>query len=85
MLGFPTFVCAATAVGSLNANAESLLAVENTRDITVSTAGAIVFLGLLTMLLEGVIILFRFVAQGAFNAKVVSRYIAVMQLIMHLT
>ena len=72
MLGFPTFVCAATAVNSLNANTESLLDMEEERDKTVSTAGTVVFLGLLTMLLEGVIILLRFVTTGAFNAIVVS-------------
>ena len=72
MLGFPTFVCAATAVNSLNANTESLLDVEEERDNTVSTAGTVVFLGHLTMLLEGGIILLRFVTKGAFNAIVVS-------------
>ena len=72
MLGFPTFVCAATAVSSLNTNAVSLLGVEEARDNTVSIAGTVVFLGLLTMLLEGVIVLLRFATTGAFNAIVVS-------------
>ena len=65
-------MCAAIAINSLNANNESLLDVEEERDDTVSTAGTVVFLGLLTMLLEGVIILLRFVTTGAFNAIVVS-------------
>ena len=72
MLGFPTFVCAAVAVNHLNSDAIHLRHVEDSRDNTVSAAGVVVFLGLLTMLIEGVIVLLRLVNEEAVNAFVVS-------------
>ena len=72
MLGFPTFVCAAVAVNHLNSDAIHLRNVEDLRDNTVSAAGIVVFLGLLTMLLECVIVLLRFVTKVAVNTFVVS-------------
>ena len=44
---------------------------EDLRDQSIATAGTVVFLGLLTMLLEGVIILLRFCTKGVFNACMV--------------
>ena len=72
MLGFPTFVCAAVAVNHLNSDAIHLRHVEDSRDNTVSAAGIVVFLGLLTMLLECVIVLLRFVIKIPVNTFVVS-------------
>ena len=72
MLGIPTFLCAATAVSHLNLNAIHLRHVEYSRDSTVSAAGIVVFLGLLTMLLELVMVLLRLVNKGAVNTCVVS-------------
>lgn len=72
MLGFPTFVCAAVAVNHLNSDAIHLRHVEDSRDNTVSAAGIVVFLGLLTMLLECVIVLLRFVIKVPVNTFVVS-------------
>ena len=72
MLGFPTFVCAAVAVNHLNSDAIHLRHVEDLRDNTVSAAGIVVFLGLLTMLLECVVVLLRFVTKVAVNTFVVS-------------
>ena len=71
MLGLPTFVCAAVAVSNLNANAITLRDVEDSRDSTVTGAGMVGFLGLLTMLLEGVIVLLYFCTKGVLNAFVV--------------
>jgi len=59
VLGFPTFVCAAVAVNHLNLDAIHLRHVENSRDNTVSAAGIVVFMGLLTMLIECVIVFVR--------------------------
>ena len=73
MLGFPTFVCAATAVSHLNLNAIHLRHVEDSRDNTVSAAGIVVFLGLLTMLMECVIVLLRLVNKGAVNKGAVNK------------
>jgi len=72
VLGFPTFVCAAVAVNHLNSDAIHLRHVEDSRDNTVSAAGIVVFLGLLTMLLECVIVLLRFVIKIPVNTFVVS-------------
>ena len=72
MLGFPTFVCAAVAVNHLNSDAIHLRHVEDSRDNTVSAAGIVVFLGLLTMLLECVIVLLSFVIKVPVNTFVVS-------------
>lgn len=73
ILGFSAFVCAATAVNNLNANAIILRAVEveDARDRCVATAGIVVFLGLLTVLMEGAITLLRFCTNRALNAFVV--------------
>ena len=72
LLGFPTFVCAATAVSNLNSNETSLRYVEDSRDRTVSAAGIVIFLGLLTMLLEYVILSLRLVTEKSLNVFVVS-------------
>lgn len=62
-------MCAAIAVNHLNSNAIDL---KYSRDSTVSAAGIVVFLGLLTMLMEGVMVLLRLVNKGAVNTCVVS-------------
>lgn len=71
MLGFSAFVCAANAVNTLNANATILRDVEDSRDRGVAAAGIVVFLGLLTILMEGAITLLRFCTDRALNAFVV--------------
>lgn len=71
-MGIPTFVGAATAVNSLMANPFSLDHVVQSRDITVAAAGMVVFMGLLTMLTEGVIIGMRFCTKDVFNVHMVS-------------
>ena len=64
-------MCAANGVNSLNANATILGDVEESRDQSVSTAGTVAFVGLLTMLLEGAIILLRFCTKGVWNSCMV--------------
>ena len=45
--------------------------VEDSRDNTVTAAGMVGFVGLLTMLLEGIIVLLHFCTEGVLNAFVV--------------
>ena len=71
MTGFVTFVCAATAVNNLNADAISLRDVEQSRDSAVAGAGIVVFMALLAILMESVIIVLRFCTDGVWNAVVV--------------
>ena len=69
-------MCAANAVNNLNANATRLRDVEDSRDRSVETAGTVVFLGLLTMLLEGVFILLRLCTKGVLIVCVVGLFYA---------
>ena len=64
-------MCAAVAVNTLNTNAITLRDVEDSRDQSVAAAGTVAFLGLLTMLLEGVIVLLHFCTKGVLNPYVV--------------
>ena len=72
MLGLPTFVCAAVAVGNLNANATNLRDVEQSRDNTVTAAGMLVGVALVSMLIEGVMTAMCFCTKGGVIAFVVS-------------
>lgn len=70
-MGFISMVCAATAIGNLNADSISLRDVEQSRHNTVVGAGMVVGMALLTMLVEIVIIVLRFCTKGVWNAVVV--------------
>ena len=73
MLGLPTFVCAAVAVSNLNANATNLRDVEDSRDQSVATAGMVLGVALVSMLIEGVITAMRLCTKGGVIAFVVSQ------------
>ena len=70
-MGFPTFVCAATAVNHLNGDAVILRDVEQSRDNTVTAAGMVVGVSLVSMLIEGVITVMR-LCRSCMIATVVS-------------
>jgi len=72
VLGFSTSVCAAVAVNHLNSNAMQLRHVEDSRDNTVSATGIVIFLGLLTVLMECVVVLLRLLRKETVNCFVVS-------------
>lgn len=72
MLGFSTSVCAAVVVNHLNSNAMQLRHVEDSRDNTVSATGIVIFLGLLTVLMECVVVLLRLLRKETVNCFVVS-------------
>ena len=59
-MGFPTFVCAATAINHLNDDAISLRDVEQSRDDNVTAAWMVVGVALVSMLIEGVITAMRY-------------------------
>ena len=59
-MGFPTFVCAATAINHLNDDALILRDVEQSRDNNVTAAWMVVGVALVSMLIEGVITAMRF-------------------------
>jgi len=72
VMSFAAFVCAATAVNNLNADAIiSLRDVEQSRDKAVTGAGTVVFIALLTILMESVVIALRFCTEGIWNVFVV--------------
>ena len=66
-------MCAAVAVSNLNANATNLRNVEDSRDQSVTTAGMVVGVALVSMLIEGVITAMRFCTKGGVIAFVVSQ------------
>ena len=72
MLVFSTFVSAATAINHLNDDAVSLRYVEQTRDNTVTAAGMVVGVALVSMLIEGVITAMRCCTNSGVVAFVVS-------------
>lgn len=71
VMGFATFVCAATAVNTLNADAVSLGNMEQSRDEAVTGTGIVVFMALLVILMETVIIVVRFCTDGVWNGVLV--------------
>ena len=71
-MGFPTFVCAATAVNHLNDDALILQDVEQSRDNNVTAAGMVVGVALVSMSIEGVITAMRFCRRNHVIAIVVS-------------
>jgi len=62
-------VCAATAVNNLNANTFGL---GHVKEKTVAATGIVVFIALLTMLIEAVIIAMRFLTKEVFSVPLVS-------------
>ena len=72
MLGLPTFVCAAVAASNLNANANNLRDVEDSRDRSVAAAGMFIGVALVSMLVEGAITAMRFCTKGGVIGFVVS-------------
>ena len=75
MLGLPTFVCAAVAASNLNANANNLRDVEDSRDRSVAAAGKFVGVALVSMLVEGAITAMRFCTKGGVIGFVVSCFL----------
>ena len=75
MLGFPTFVSAATAINHLNNDAIGLRDVEQSRDNTVTAAGMVVGVALMSMSIEGVITAMRFCTNSDAIAFVVSCFL----------
>ena len=71
VMGLAAFICAATAVNKLNTDVINLRDVEQLRDTTLTGAGMVVGVTLLTILMEGVIIVLRFCTDGVWNALVV--------------
>lgn len=71
VIGFATFICAATAVKTLNADAISLGDMEQSRDEAVTGTGIVVFMALLVILMETVIIVLRFCTDGVWSAVLV--------------
>ena len=71
-MGIPTIVCAAIAVIRLNSDAIILRDVEQSRDNTVTAAGMVVGVALVSMLIEGVITVMRFCRRNCVIATVVS-------------
>lgn len=71
-MGFPTFVCAATAVNHLNGDALILQDVEQSRDNNVTAAWMVVGVALVSMSIEGVITAMRFCTKSRVIATVVS-------------
>ena len=66
-------MCAAVAVSNLNANATNLRDVEDSRDQSVTTAGMVVGVALVSMLIEGVITAMHFYTKDGVIAFVVSQ------------
>ena len=64
-------MCAAVAVSNLNATATNL--VEDSRDQSVTTAGMVLGVALVSMLIEGVITAMRLCTKGGVIAFVVSQ------------
>ena len=71
-MGIPTIVCAAIAVNHLNGDAIILRDVEQSRDNTVTAAGMVVGVALVSMLIEGVITVMRLCRRSCVIATVVS-------------
>ena len=77
-MGFPTFVCAATAINHLNDDALILQDVEQSRDNNVTAAWMVVGVALVSILIEGVITAMRFRRRNrVVITTVVSIFIAV--------
>ena len=66
-------MCAAVAVSNVNATATYLRDVEDSRDQSVTTAGMVVGVALVSMLIEGVITVMRLCTKGGVIGFVVSQ------------
>ena len=71
-MAIPTIVCAAIAVDHLNGDAIILRDVEQSRDNTVTAAGMVLGVALVSMLIESVITAMRFCRRSRVIATVVS-------------
>ena len=71
-MGLPTIVCAAIAVIHLNSDVIIFRDVEQSRDNSVTAAGMILGVALVSMLIEGVITVMRLFRRGRVIATVVS-------------